>query len=47
MQKSRKSAVVTMQYPARVEISQPELELSPSLAHLDVARLAKAASAEL
>ena len=44
---SRKSAVITIQYPVQVEISHPELEISPSLAHLDVARLSKAASTEI
>lgn len=44
---AKKSGVGIMQYPVQVEISRPELELSPSLSHLDVAQLSKAASAEI
>lgn len=36
-----------MKYNAQVEISRPEVELSPSIALLDVERLSKAASAEI
>lgn len=44
---AKQSAVMTIQYPAQVQISSPEFDFSPSLAHLDVERLSKAASTEI
>jgi hypothetical protein len=44
---NRGKLVTTFRYPVRVEVRRPEFERSASLAYIDVAKLARAARAEV